>query len=106
MVYPSSQWWEITEVSRIPESSLSEDISIAYEWLDLETFHASGATVGDTTVVLTPSENLSALLQQQLVQILPEQCPAISLSVCRFPSQSEGTLDFLFFNYPATQLRS
>ena len=42
---------------------LSEDISIAYEWsTDLETFHESGATVGDTTVVLTPSENLSALL--------------------------------------------
>ncbi len=42
---------------------LSEDISITYEWsTDLQSFHASGATVGDTTVVLTPSENLQVLL--------------------------------------------
>ena len=42
---------------------LSEDVSITYEWsTDLQSFHASGATVGDTTVVLTPSENLQVLL--------------------------------------------
>lgn len=43
--------------------ALSEDISIAYEWsTDLQTFHASGVTVDNTTVVLTGSENLQALL--------------------------------------------
>lgn len=42
---------------------LSEDVSITYEWsTDLQSFHASGDTVGDTTVVLTPSENLQVLL--------------------------------------------
>ncbi|MFL2832099.1 MAG: hypothetical protein ACJ0BK_00590 [Coraliomargaritaceae bacterium] len=42
---------------------LAEDISVAYEWsTDLQTFHANGATVGDTTVAFSSSENLQILL--------------------------------------------
>jgi hypothetical protein len=42
---------------------LAEDISVAYEWsTDLQTFHANGATVGDTTVAFTSSEDLQILL--------------------------------------------
>ena len=42
---------------------LAEDISVAYEWsTDLQTFHANGSTVEDTTVAFSSSENLQILL--------------------------------------------